>query len=173
MNLDLFKIGHVMAVKYERFNLFSEAIYRRQKLHGFSDEESRYTHVAVLSGGQYAVNIMPPKARFVDITKVYKGKYVKLLRYNAPDFDNHLRYKIGCWYNALASNLRYDYLGIASFLIPGLGQIQGRPFCSEATTQAYQHFYPYLFGGIESHKIYPAHFVWAAGDFKVHWEGRI
>ena len=171
-SLDKFKIGHVMAVKYERFNLFSEAIYRKQKAMEFSEEHSRYTHVAILSGGPYCVNIMPPRARFIEIPKVYKGAYVKLLRYKGNDFDNHIRYKIGCFYNAIAANLRYDWLGVLSFVIPGMGNFKSRPFCSEAATQAYQHFYPTMFNNTPPYKICPAHFVWYK-DFEVYWEGRI
>lgn len=172
-NLDIPKQGHIIAFKYEKFNLFGEAIYRQQLKVGFKKDEARYTHVEISSGGPYSMRIMPPQARLIkDLHIRYKGCYVKFLRYRDKDFDKNVRYKISSIHNGLAANLRYDWLGVLAFIIPGMGNFKGRPFCSEAVVEAYQIFYPYLFGALPPSGVYPANFV-ADKEFEVYWKGQI
>ena len=170
-NSSIPKCGYILATRYDRFNLFSEAIYRRQLI-DYIEEDARFTHVAILSGQYRCVNIMPPKAKLIDISKVYRGHYIKILKYNGEDYDNHLRYLIGCLYNALSANLRFDWLGAAGFIFPGLPNLRKRYFCSEAVAQAYQIFYPNAFNYAPPEKVMPAMIV-SNSDFTIHYEGYI
>ena len=174
-DLTIPKMGHVMAVRYERpkkFEIFSEGIFQKQLWEGFKVDEAVYTHVAISSGGPHLVNIAPPKAKLIDLLKVYHGKYVKFLRYKGEDFDNHKRYKIACIYNAIASNMGYDYSGILYFLFPRIKQMVSRFFCSEATAEAYKMFYPDFIPELKSYEVMPAHFL-ASKDFMTVWQGYI
>ena len=174
MNLDQLRIGYIIAVRYERkknFNFFSEGIYQRQLWEGYNSDDALFTHVAISSGRPYLVNVTPPKAKWVeDIIKVYSGCYIKVLKYKGENYDKHLRYKIACFYNAIASNLKYDWFGVISFIIPKIQQIKGRPFCSEACCEAYQKFYPMFFDGKNSSKCMPCYFLNKKG-FEIVWEG--
>lgn len=171
--LDIPRIGYIIAVRYERqkkFNIFGEGIFQKQLWAGFDDQDALYVHAAISSGEDYLVNVMPPRAKLVSLTKVYGGHYIKILKYNGENYDNLVRYKIGCIYNAIASNLGYDWWGIFNFLLPRIKQAKQRFFCSEACATAYQIFYPTIFGGVPPEKIMPAHFV---RDFDLVWEGVI
>ncbi len=173
-SLDIPKIGYVMVVRYDNYNFISDTIYKQQKKRGFPEVASRYVHVAISSGGPHAVNIMPPRSRLIDITKVYKGKYVRFLKYKDKDeeFDKKNRYKIAVLYNALCSNKKYDYTGVLSFIAGWIKQFSDRPFCSEGVTEAYQMIYPHLFYGKEPSFAMPADFlneIW----FDTVWEGYI
>ena len=173
--LDIPKIGHVLAVRYERkkkFNIFSEGIYQKQLWELFKKEDALYTHVAILSGGPHLVNVTPPKARLVDLVKTYGGSYVKFLRFKGKDFDTPIRYKIACLYNAFASNMRYDWRGIIHFIFPRIKQMDDRPFCSEVCLKTYQMFYPDFLSNLYSSDCMPAHFV-ANDDFEIVFEGYI
>ena len=170
--LDIPRIGHILAVRYDRkkFNIFSEGIYQKQIWELFKKEDALYTHVAISSGGPHIVNVTPPKARLVGLVKTYKGSYVKLLRFKGKDFDNHIRYKIACMYNAFASNLKYDWWGIIHFIIPRIKQMDDKPFCSEVCLKTYQMFYPDFLSGLYPSDCLPAHFV-ASKEFDTVWEG--
>ena len=172
-NLSIPRIGYVVAVKYERkykFNLVCESIYRSQLKKGFNKDEAAYVHVAISSGGQHMVNIIPPRTTLIDIRKKYNGCYVKILKYDGIDFDNKNRYKIACLYNALASNLRYDIRGVISFILPFIKQLDSTFFCSEACCTAFQMIYPSFLGPIDPSKCLPAHFV---KTLDLVWEGYI
>lgn len=174
-SLDIPKQGHIMAVRYERrkkFAIFSEGIYQKQLWEGFNSDDALYTHVAISSGGPHLVNVMPPKAKLIDIHRVYTGVYVKFLRFKGLDFDNPIRYKIACMYNAIASNLKYDWRGALHFIIPRIKQSNDRPFCSEVSCIAYQMQYPYFLNCIKSAECMPAHFLNKA-FFETVWEGFI
>ncbi len=172
-DLNIPKMGHILAVRYERpkkFDIFSEGIFQKQLWKGFTFEEAIYTHVAISSGGPHLVNVMPPKAKLINLTEHYKGTYVKFLKYKGDNFDNYIRYKIACLYNALAANLRYDWWGVLHFLIPRIKQMDSRFFCSEVCSQAYKMFYPDFLKELDNADIMPANFL-ANKEFEVVWEG--
>jgi len=172
--LDIPKIGYIIATRYEhkkKFNFFSEGIYQRQLWADFDNDDALYTHVAISSGGPDLVNVMPPKAKWIKLGKVYGGTYIKILKYKRKDFDVK-RYKVAVLYNALASNLRYDWFGVLGFIIPGLKQVASRVFCSEACCEAYQRVYPEFFKYGNSAKCMPAFFV-NKNDFDIVWEGYV
>jgi hypothetical protein len=112
-NLDLPRIGYFLLPKSQG-GWFSNIIERRQRQEGFSEEDSKYTHVEVLLGGPNSVRVAPPKTKIIDITKQYKGRYVKIVKYNADDYDRK-RYKVALW-AASFNNLPYDKAGVLAFL---------------------------------------------------------
>ena len=174
-SIDLLRIGYVIAVKYDRkkkFNLISDGIFQRQLWQGFNSDDACFTHVAISSGDNYLVNVSPPKAKLVKFMDEFKGKYIKILKYSGTDFERLVRYKVGCIYNAIASNLGYDWMGVLSFILPAIKQVKSKPFCSEACAQAFKVFYPFIFGGIEPSKVMPANFL-DPESFDVVWEGEI
>ena len=171
-DLDIPKIGHVLAVRYERnkkFDVFSEGIYQKQLWNGYNSDHALFCHVAISSGGPHLVNITPPRARLRNIQKVYKGRYVKFLKYNGADFE-YKRKKIALIYNAIAANLPYDWRGALAFIIPWMKQLPTRFFCSEACYTAYKMFYSDFRKKPED--CMPAYFV-DSPDFEVVWEGFI
>lgn len=173
--IDLLRIGYVIAVKYDRkkhFDLVSDWIFQRQLWQGFNSDDACFTHVAISSGENYLVNVSPPKAKLVKFLDEFKGEYVKILKCSGMDFERLIRYKVGCVYNAIASNLGYDWLGVLSFVFPFIKQIKGKPFCSEACSQAFKVFYPDIFMGLPPSKIMPANFL-DKDSFDIVWEGEI
>lgn len=176
--LELLRIGYVIAFRYDRqkkFDLISDGIFQRQLWQGFNSDDACFTHVAISSGDNYLVNVTPPKAKLIKLLDAYKGSYIKILKYKGLDFERLVRYKVGCIYNAIASNLRYDWMGVLSFVLPAIKQIKSRPFCSEACAQAFKIFYPDIFCDAPPSKVMPAHFLDPSffPSFEVVWEGEV
>ena len=173
-DLDIPKIGYVIAVKYEpeiKRDWLMNLIYKRQKKMGMPDDAAKYIHVEISSGGKDSMRITPPRAKLVDITKHYKGRYIKILKYMGDNFDEKYRYKVACLYNLLC-NKGYDYRGIVRFILPWVRQATARPFCSEGCSSAFKKVYQDFMGTFKPSEIMPAHFI-TYPDFEIHWEGRI
>ena len=171
-SLDLLKMGNVIAYKNEGKGIFGKAIVRKQLAKGYSKEDAQYTHVEISLGEQHSINVAPPKAKFIEITKKHAGRYIKILEYK-HDHDNK-RYKVAALYAALCSNQAYDIAGILSFIFKWFKQNNRLFFCSEAVTTAYQMVYsdPIPFYGEFPSAIYPADFF-LPYFFNVKWQGRI
>ena len=164
-NPDDFKMGYFLIYK-NTGGIFGNLICKKQQQAGFTDEESRYVHVEVSLGGVHSINVSPPKSRLIDITKVHKGRYIKLVKYKEYGSDNK-RYKVAVFAASL-NNLGYDIWGIASFLFRFIKQNNRLYFCSESAAESLQRVYPKAFNKPPS-EIYPADFC----QFETVWEGCI
>lgn len=171
-SLDLFKMGNVIAYKHEGKGKFGRAIVRKQLAEGFVENDAQYSHVEISLGEQHSINVAPPKAKFIEITKKHAGRYIRLLEYR-HDIDNK-RFKVAALYAALCSNQSYDISGVLSFMFKWIKQNNRLFFCSEACATAYQMVYkdPMPFFGEKPSSIYPAHFF-LPSFFCTKWEGRI
>ena len=169
-NLDIPRIGYVVAVKKDRKGFISNMIYKSQRKAGFNEDDSSYIHVAMSSGGPHMVNIIPPRSKLINLQKKYKGSYIKILRLDSKSYEEKKRYKVALFYNALASNLKYDVKGAISFVFSWVKHSKRDYFCSEACTKAFQMIYPDFLKGIKPAKSFPAHFV---RDLDLVWEGYI
>lgn len=166
-NLDIPKMGYFILYKHEK-GFIGNCIRAKQLKAGFSEEDSQYTHIEVSGGGQESVCVAPPKTRVVDITKKYKGRYVKIVKYNASDY-NTKRYKIAFW-SATHCNLPYDFLGIAAFITKVFKHVRNWWFCAEDCLWCLQKQYVNAFE-IEPDKCMPARFL--GNGTTVVWEGII
>ena len=169
-NLDIPKIGYIVAVKKMKNGFIANSIVKSQLKKGFNKDDSSYVHIAMSSGGPHMVNIIPPRSKLIDMQKKYKGSYIKILKYKGKDFDTKNRYKITCMYNALASNLKYDVKGAISFVLPWIKHSKRDYFCSEACTKAFQMVYPDFLSGMNPARSFPAHFV---RELELVWEGTV
>lgn len=169
-NLDIPKMGYILAVRKLPVEYFGDRIRDMQIIKGYKSKDASYTHTEILGGGDRSMRIMPPRSKAIELTKFYAGRYVKILRYDDPEFEKKLRYKIAYEY-ALLCNTKYDKRGILSFIFPFIKQDPKRPFCSEGTCEAFQHYLPNAFNANPS-ETFPATIV---SDPKtiVHWEGFI
>jgi len=150
-------------------NFFGNGIERTQRSRGFPVEDSRFTHVEVSGGGQWAVAVVPPKSKIVDITKKYKGRYIKIVRHRAESYSIK-RYKVAFWASSNC-NTYYDWHGVLGFAFKWFKSKVNKYFCSENALYALQKEY---FGalGIKPDKCFPAHFL-ATRFFEEIWEGEI
>ena len=92
-DLDINKMGYTILYRNEK-SFFGNAIEKEQLRRGMHKDAACFTHVEVSGGGNLSVNIAPPTVRICDIKKEHKGRYIKLMRYNGNDYENHKRYKI-------------------------------------------------------------------------------
>lgn len=168
LNLDIPKMGYYLLTKHDN-GFVGEQIRREQVKAGFSQVDALFTHVEVLGGGQYSVRVAPPRSSVIDITEKYKGRYVKIVKYNNTEYESKGRYKIAFW-AASNCNKRYDWFGILRFKINWLfKQAKGLPFCSENALWASQKEFPEMMNGLEPHKCMPAHFC----SLTTVWKGII
>jgi len=175
--LDVPKMGYILLSKYEPHkgnDFFGKAIYRTQLNASLNIKNCLYTHAEILSGGPHSVRINPPRSNWIDITKYYSGKYIKIVKLNNDiyqGYDNKYRYKINCFYNSL-NNLRYDGRGILAFVSRWFHHSKRKYFCSEGVCWAIQKIYPGFFGGGAANKCYPASIL-ADPGIELVWEGRL
>jgi len=169
-NLDRFKMGYVIRYKNDG-SKFSNMIEKKQLVEGFKPGDACYNHVEVSGGEQHSVNISPPKAKHIDIRKVHKGRYIQLLKYNDPEFDNGKRYKVA-YFSALLCNKGYDFGGLGAFLFKWIKQSNRFYFCSEGVAWSFKKVFPKIFGDRTPDKIFPADFNKTNG-FDIIWEGKI
>jgi len=149
---------------------FSTGIELKQRKAGFSLSSAKYTHVEMSGGGSKSVRIAPPRAKVIDITKVYAGRYIKIRRHIYEDWEEN-RHDIA-WTNATLCNTRYDKRGILGFIFTWIKQHVSRWFCSEGFLYSLQTKYPNELKGMEPSKCMPAHFASSPGLTTV-WEGYI
>ena len=128
----------------------------------FTPEQARFTHVEVLivrsdiePSKFWSVRIAPPRAKLVDFIKHYKGRYVKIVRYNK--YDNLQKLKNVALWAATHVNVPYDWPGILKFVIVWVKQHSSMWFCSENYVWAHQKVYSKSFDGLLPHKSMPAH----------------
>jgi len=162
-------MGYFILFKHDK-GWVGNQIIKAQMVAGFSLEHTHYTHIAVSGGGQYIVEIAPPCSKVISIFSKYNGRYVKIVKYKADDYERK-RYKVAFW-AATQSNLRYDWFGVLRFKIKWLFQSKGRPFCSENALWSLQKEYPKACNGIDPSACYPADFL-NPKYFDVIWEGFI
>jgi len=170
-NLDIPKIGYILAVRRGKKDFIGSQIERVQLKAGYKPEDACYTHTEISSGGPDSMRIMPPRAKAINIEKFYAGQYVKFLKLNDIYFDAYHRYKIALKYNLLC-NKKYDYRGVLAFILSWIHQDQKKPFCAEGTAKAYQFYYPEFLKEYIPSRIFPATIV-SCPMLEVHWQGFI
>lgn len=166
-NLDIPRMGNFILFRHEK-GWLGDLIYKTQKGHGFSDADSMYTHIGVSGGGQYMVDVKPPKTIVTDILIEHKGRYVKIIEFIDPGYVIK-RYKIAFW-AATLSNLAYDWWGVLKFRIGFLWHQKNQFFCSENACWALRKEFSWALREVEAHKCMPAHFL-NKEFFRVTWEG--
>lgn len=166
-NLNLPRMGYFLAYKSDD-GFFSRKVVDKQILAGFKKEHANVSHVEVSGGGPYSVNIYPPRAKLVDITKRHKGRYVYILRYKNIDYQNRGRYKVA-YFSATLNNTGYDFFGILRFVFKWIKNYNRLWFCSEGALWSLQKEYPAAFD-IRPEACMPAHFM---RECECVWEGVI
>ena len=171
-DLNIPKMGFFIAYKH-RGGVIGDLIRAKQLDLGYSEEDAQYTHVEVSYGGQFAVDVAPPKTCVTDIRTHHGGQYLKIVAYNGYPCDpyspiHHKQYKVAAWAGT-ACNLKYDFLGVATFVLRFLRQSKNRFFCSENALWALQKEFPEAVG-IKPDKFPPAGFL-NKEFFNVVWEG--
>ena len=167
MNLNDFKMGYVLAYK-STGSLFNRLIVKRQLAAGFAEEQAQYVHVEISGGERHSIDISPPISKLIDITKVHRGRYVKVLKLNTDDFYMK-RYKVA-YFSASLCNKVYDFSGVLSFLLKWITHNNRLYFCSEGVAWAFNMVYNKLF--LEPNKVMPANYLTSA-HFETVWEGII
>lgn len=166
--LDIPRMGYFVLFRHEK-GWVGNQIIAAQKRAGFSDENSRYTHVAVSGGGPELTDAVPPKIRTSNLLKRYADRYVKIVRYKALTFEQK-RSKVAYW-AATRTNLKYDWRGPLAFIFTWIKPSMTADFCSENAACALQRQFPKALHGKAPAKCMPADFL---GEmFEVMWEGRI
>jgi len=162
-------MGDTICVKDDG-GFFGFGIYLKQKKAGFSEEHARYIHLEVSGGGNRSVRIAPPRAKVIDITKVYAGRYIKILRYTGEDWDRKRKHI--AWINATLCNTKYDRKGILGFLVGWIKHHVSKWFCSEGWLYSHQAEYPGALKGMAPDKCMPAHAV-RSPELRTIWEGYV
>lgn len=171
MNKNKFRMGYIILFKSDG-GFISRQIEKEQLKQGFSKNEACYTHVEVCGGGQYSVSVIAPRTKIVDITKRYKSRTIRLVRYKNQKYQQRKRYKIAFW-AASKCNIDYDWFGILAFRIKWLFKQSKRLFfCSELALWALQKEHKTTLGGIAPEHCFPADFA-RSEDFETVWEGKI
>lgn len=158
-SLDLIKPGYGLLTRHEG-GFFSRGIEKKQRKEGFSEEDAAYTHIEVLGPPPWSICVAPPKTRLVDITKKYKGRYVKIVRYKR--FENDRKLSDVAFWAATHCNVPYDWSGVISFssivkiLFVWIKQHASKWFCSENFCWSHQQVYFGAFAGMEPSKYMPA-----------------
>jgi hypothetical protein len=173
-SLDIPKMGYFLLLRHDK-GLFGDIIKAAQIKKGFNAEQASFTHVEVSGGGQWSVCVAHPYTSVIDITKRYKGRYVKIMSYidysnNPSDVQYHKRYKVAFW-AASNCNLRYDFKGVIGFVFRTVKNAKNLFFCSENSLWALQKEFPDALD-IEPEDCMPAHFCNKA-KFSTVWEGII
>jgi len=163
--LDKFKMGYFLLYRNDG-SIFGNAIVAKQRQAGFSIDASLFIHVEVSGGEVSAINIAPPQSQLIDITKIHKGRTVRVVRYKDSSYEAGKRYKVA-YFSASLCNKGYDFGGILAFLFKWIKQSNRLVFCSEGCAWALQMVFPGTFGGIIPDKVMPAHFT----SFETVWEG--
>ncbi len=168
-SLDIPRMGYFILFRHER-GFLGNQIMRIQRKKGFTREHARYTHVGVSGGGQWMVQVSPPRIRVIDITKVYKNKYIRIVSYKNEMFDKK-RYKVSFW-AATHSNLGYDWFGVLRFKLKFLFHQKRMFFCSESSMEALQKEFPKAMRAMKPQNCMPAHFL-DPKYFETIWEGTV
>ena len=170
MDLSILKMGYFILYK-SGDGWFGNQIVKKQLAVGFSPEDAQYTHVEVSGGEKHSINISPPRSKLIDITKVHKGRHIKVVRFKNEEYENGKRYKVA-YFSAALCNKGYDIPGILSFLFKWVKHNNRLYFCSEGAAWALQMCFYLAFNGESPQYIMPADFF-DAREFEVVWEGDI
>jgi uncharacterized protein YycO len=170
MNPNIPRMGYFILFKNDG-NWISNIIEKRQFAAGFNVDQACWTHVGTSGGGQWLVDIKPPRGVISDITKEHKGKYIRIVRFKNNDYETKGRYKVA-FFAASKCNLPYDWKGVLAFIIKWFRQLKDFYFCSELAAWALLKEYPRTFGDLTPDKIMPAHFA-DESKFSTVWEGLI
>ncbi len=168
-SLEIPRMGYILAVRSDN-SWVSNMIAKEQRKRGFSIKDSMYTHVEVMGGGPHSIKVAPPKTRIIKITKDYKGRYVKILKYNHTTYATK-RYKVAFW-AASHCNLVYDFFGVLKFKIHQIFHWKNSYLCSDNVGSGVQKEYPYAHEWLDPHQWMPAHCL-DPKFFTVVWEGVI
>ncbi len=139
-NLNIPKMGYFILFRHEG-DLIGSAIDREQRKRGFSPNQASFTHVGVSGGGPWMVQVAPPRVKVIDITKVFPGRHILIVKYKGKDYDGRKGAKVAFW-SSSKCNMRYDFFGVLRFKIGLLIQWAWRQFCSENAVWALQKEYP-------------------------------
>lgn len=170
-NVDIFRMGYIIAYM-NRGDWIGNMIVNRQVKEGFDSNCSQITHIEISGGGIHSINVSPPRARLVEITKVHRGRYAYLLRYKNDDYEKRGRYKVA-YFSATLNNQGYDIPGILSFLSKWIKQNNRLWFCSEGALWALQTVYSEAMDYLPPEYCMPAHFLSNTKHFEVVWNGYI
>lgn len=169
-DLSLFRMGYILA--YMNDNSFiSNKIYEKQLSLGFNEKAAQVVHVEVSGGGAHSINIHPPTAKLIDITKQHKNRYAYLLRFKNSDYQKKGRYKVA-YFSASLCNTGYDIAGVLSFLYKWIKQNNRLYFCSEGVAWSLRMVYPEILPGLTISQVMPAHFM-ESPEFEIEWAGFI
>ena len=197
LNSDYLKPGFFVVIKRpEKSGFLYNQIEKAQLKAGYSKAASKYVHVSIIGVDCYIINTTPPRTKIADLFEVYKGRYIKILKYKEYKENDLKGYEVAFW-AASTCNIRYDWIGLAAFKFPWLGKIFKRLqkkwlFCSECAIWALQKVFPVIkekfnfkaskrtkpnkmfFGDIRisPEKCMPGYFL-NNKDFPVIWEGEI
>lgn len=138
-SIDNLRTGYFMLYRNPT-GLFGRLIRNHQLSMGYPKELAGFTHVDVLGPQQWAIRVVPPKAKIVDIMKTYKGQFAVMLKYDNQDYDLN-RDKVA-WWAVSNNNKPYDLWGVAKFKLPFLFHKKDLPFCSENAVEALKMQYP-------------------------------
>ena len=166
-------MGYIIMVR-NAGGWFGNMIEKKQKQVGFDPEDAKYTHVEVSSGGPDSIRIAPPKTIAIDITKTYKGRFIRIVRYKDYTLEGRERCKVACFFASLC-NMKYDVTGVLSFmsfLLKWLRKNNRLYFCSEGCLWALQKEYPKALNGMNPNECMPAEFN-NPEYFEKVWEGII
>ena len=143
-NLDILRIGYIVLFK-STGDFIGRQIKKVQLRQGFKEKDAEFIHSAISCGGQWIMDVNPPRAKVIDMRKKYKGRYIKILRYINEDYERKGRYKVALW-SVSQSNLRYDWVGALALKFRIFWQWKSRPFCNENVLWAFQREYPGTLG---------------------------
>jgi hypothetical protein len=168
--IDKFRMGYFILYK-NTGGIFGNAIVKRQLVEGFNKEDAQFTHIEISGGEIHSVNISPPVSKLIEITKVHKGEYCRLVKYRNSDYENGLRYKVA-YFSATLCNKGYDVQGIFAFLFKWIKQNNRLFFCSEGAAYSLQKVFPDALAGKIPDTVMPADFT-NPFFFEMVWEGII
>ena len=168
--LDIPKMGYVIIYKNSG-DMFGNLIEKKQIQSGFNFRDACYTHSEISGGGKHSINISPPISKLIDITKVHKGRYIRIVRYKNKEYEEGKRYKVA-YFSATLCNRGYDFGGIAAFIFKWIKHNNRLWFCSEGCAYALRMVFPNALGKLENSQIMPAHFL-LPEYFEIVYEGII
>ena len=116
-------MGYFILYKNEG-GFFGNIIQRTQLKVGFSADHAKFTHVEVSGGGQWSVRVAPPRVKVVDITKHYKGRYIRIVRFKNKKYEEIIK---ACE-NALEKNSKFKeawyHMGISQYKLSRFDQAE-------------------------------------------------
>lgn len=169
-NPDDFKMGYFILYRNDG-SKFGNLIERKQRQSGFLPDHAQYTHVEVSGGSYHSTNISPPLSKLIEINKVHKGRYVRLVKFKGAGYDTK-RYKVA-YFSASLCNRGYDFSGVLSFIFRWIKQNNRLYFCSEGALWSLEKVYQHPLGyTIDPSNCMPAHFC-LPEYFDYIWEGTI